>query len=168
MKWINASERLPSEPGIYKVKKQYSQGVEDCEFTGSVFTNYDCYKVVGWLDEKEEECLYKICKEKATEYGKLFGKGDKEKETEAHNHYFNGFWECVNQYAEPLEARLNEAEKTTLKLYKEGRRRADEQQKYIQRLKHAIKDLTKERDELKEHKETLLMVMDEVTKAINK
>jgi hypothetical protein len=51
MKWVKASERLPDNEGIYKVKRVHSEGIETGEFICGAFTNYYGYRVMEWLDE---------------------------------------------------------------------------------------------------------------------
>jgi hypothetical protein len=61
MKWVKASERLPDNEGIYKVKRVHSEGIETGEFICGAFTNYYGYRVMEWLDEsapaKEVEAI---------------------------------------------------------------------------------------------------------------
>ena len=72
--WVKVSERLPKTEGVYTVKRRFSTEQEKAEYTGSVFTNYDGYKVIEWLDESKEQkqlsdeddgedCIDRICDE---------------------------------------------------------------------------------------------------------
>lgn len=51
--WVKATSRLPEKNGIYKVKREFYREDESdqADFLNGVFTNYQGYRVVAWLDE---------------------------------------------------------------------------------------------------------------------
>ena len=51
--WIDVNDRLPSEPGIYSVKRKYGDEITETQFTGLTFLNYHGYAVTHWLDKKK-------------------------------------------------------------------------------------------------------------------